>query len=81
MAIPERFMREFGDGPVDQVTPEHILTFLYRPTEGNKPYSKRIRFFQLSFFFNFVRNNIDPDIRNPCDRPMIRKLYRERIPL
>ena len=56
-----------------------ILTFLNRLTEGNKPYTKRIRFSQLSSFFNFVRNNIDPEVRNPCDRPMIRKLYRERV--
>ncbi|MDX2454074.1 site-specific integrase, partial [Desulfosarcina sp.] len=51
-----------------------------RLTEGNKPYTKRIRYSQLSSFFNFVRNNIDPDAKNPCDRPMIRKLYRERVP-
>ena len=80
-AIIERYIREFGDGHVDQVTPEHILTFLNRLTEGNKPYTKRIRYSQLSSFFNFVRNNIDPELRNPCDRPMIRKLYRERVPL
>jgi integrase/recombinase XerD len=80
-AIIERYIREFGDGPVDQVTPEHVLTFLNRLTEGNKPYTKRIRFSQLSSFFNFVRNNIDPELRNPCDRLMIRKLYRERVPL
>jgi integrase/recombinase XerD len=79
-AIIERYIREFGDGPVDQVTPEQILTFLNRLTEGNKPYTKRIRFSQLSSFFNFVRNNIDPELRNPCDTPMIRKLYRERVP-
>jgi hypothetical protein len=35
-AIIERFIQEFGDGPVDQVTPEQILTFLNRLTEGNK---------------------------------------------
>jgi integrase len=80
-AIIERYIKEFGDGPVDQVTPEQILTYLNRLTEGNKPYTKRIRFSQLSSFFNFVRNNIDPELRNPCDRPMIRKLYRERVPL
>ncbi len=80
-AIIERFIHEFGDGPVDQVTPEQILTYLNRLTEGNKPYTKRIRFSQLSSFFNFVRNNIDPELLNPCDRPMIRKLYRERVPL
>ncbi|MEN8760209.1 MAG: site-specific integrase, partial [Desulfobacterales bacterium] len=55
--------------------------YLNRLTEGNKPYTKRIHFSQLSSFFNFVRNNIDPELRNPCDRPMIRKLYRERVPL
>jgi integrase len=80
-AIIDRFIQEFGDGPVGQVTPEQILTYLNRLTEGNKPYTKRIRFSQLSSFFNFVRNNIDPELRNPCDRPMIRKLYRERVPL
>jgi hypothetical protein len=79
--IIERFIHEFGDGPVEQVTPEQILTYLNRLTEGNKPYTKRIRFSQLSSFFNFVRNNIDPKLLNPCDRPMIRKLYRERVPL
>ena len=79
--IIERFIHEFGDGPVDQITPEQILTFLNCLTEGNKPYTKRIRYSQLSSFFNFVRNNIDPDSKNPCDRPMIRKLYRERVPL
>ena len=58
-----------------------ILTYLNRLTEGNKPYTKRIRYSQLSSIFNFVRANIDPELRNPCDRPMIRKLYRERVPL
>jgi hypothetical protein len=36
------------------------LTYLNRLTEGNKPYTKRIRFSQLSSFFNFVSNNSDP---------------------
>ena len=80
-AIIERFIQEFGDGPIDQVTPEHILTFLNRVTESNKPYNKQIRYSQLSSFFNFVRNNIDHEHRHPCDRPMNRKLYRERVPL
>ena len=26
-----------------------------------------------------MRDNIDPDSDNPCDTPMIRKLYRERV--
>jgi hypothetical protein len=78
-AIVERFIQEFGDGPIDQVTPEYILTFLNRLTYSNEPYTKRIRYSHLSSFFNFVRNNINPDVRNPCDTLMIRKLYRERV--
>jgi site-specific recombinase XerD len=52
---------------------------LNRLTDGNKPYTKRIRYAQLSSFFNFVRDNINPDSGNPCDTLMIRKLYRERV--
>ena len=78
--IIERFIQEFGDGPVEQVSPEQIFAYLNRLTDGNKPYTKRIRFSQLSSFFNLVRNNIDPELLNPCDRPMIRKLYLERVP-
>ena len=62
-AIIERYIKELGDGPIDQVTPEQILTFLNRLTEGNKPYTKRIRYSQLSSFFNIVRKNIDPALR------------------
>ena len=48
-------------------------------TNGNKPYTKRVRYSHLSAFFNFVRNNIDSAINNPCDAQIIRKLYRERV--
>lgn len=78
-AVIERFCQEFGDASIDQVTPDQTLTFLNRLTNGNKPYTKRVRYSQLSSFFNFVRNNILSSAGNPCDTPMIRKLYRERV--
>jgi len=40
-----------------------------------------VRYAHLCSFFNFIRNNIDPNSPNPCDTPMIRKLYRERVAL
>jgi integrase len=55
------------------------LSFLNRISNGNKAYTKRVRYSQLSSFFNFVRNNIDPNSVNPCDTSMVRKLYRERV--
>lgn len=78
-AIIDKVCQKFGDGDIDQVTPDEVLAFLNRLTEGNKPYTKRVRYSHLLSFFNFVRNNIDHSLNNPCDTPMIRKLYRERV--
>ena len=80
-SVIDRFCRDFGDCEIDQVTPDDVLSFLNGFTKGNKPYTKRVRYSHLSAFFNFVRNNIDHEHRHPCDRPMNRKLYRERVPL
>ena len=33
-AIIERYIKEFGDGPVDQVTPEQILIYRETATQG-----------------------------------------------
>jgi len=48
-------------------------------TEGRKPQTKRARFTSLLAFFNFAKNNLDPDFINPCDSPMLRKLFRMKV--
>ena len=48
-------------------------------TEGRKPKTKRARFTSLLAFFNFTKNNLDPDFTNPCDSPMLRKLFRTKV--
>ena len=48
-------------------------------TEGRKPQTKRARFTSLLAFFNFSKNNLDPDFANPCDSPMLRKLFRVKV--
>ena len=78
-SVIERFCQDFGDTEIEQVTPDDVLSFLNNFTNGNKPYTKRVRYSHLSAFFNFFRNNVDPEMGNPCDTPMIRKLYRERV--
>ena len=35
----------------------------------------------LTAFFNFVKNSIDPTFRNPCDTPILRKVFREPKPI
>jgi integrase len=78
-SVIDRFCQDFGESEIDQITPEEVLSFLNSFINGNKPYTKRVRYSHLSAFFNFFRNNIDTDMGNPCDTPMIRKLYRERV--
>ena len=58
---------------------EKVLQFFNIVTEGCKPQTKRVRFTHLSSFFNFLKNNLDLNFENPCDLPMLRKLFRPTV--
>jgi integrase len=58
---------------------DNILDFMNQLTEGRKPQTKRARFTSLLAFFNFAKNNLDPDFTNPCNSPMLRKLFRTKV--
>jgi integrase len=79
--IFNQFQAEFGDRGVDTITPEEILSFLTRLTEGNKQTTKRNRYSSLKAFFNYIRNTIDFEIHNPCDTPILRKIFKDQCPL
>jgi len=69
---------EFGVESLEEITTERVLSFLNRITEGRKRQTKRTRYSHLLAFFNFIKNNIDQDFRNPCDTPMMKKLFRAK---
>jgi integrase/recombinase XerD len=71
----------FGNRELESITSEEILAFLTKFTEGTKQSTKRLRYSLLTAFFNFVKNSIDPTFRNPCDTPILRKLFREPKPI
>lgn len=73
-----KFCEEFGTEGVADITIEKILSFLNRITEGRKQQTKQTRYSQLLSFFNFIKNNVDEDFRNPCDTPMLKKLFRAK---
>ncbi len=50
-------------------------------TKGGKQQTKHGRYSHLKAFFNFIRTNLDPFIQNPCDAPMLRKIYRPGKPI
>jgi integrase/recombinase XerD len=71
-----RFQHHFGDVELSTVTSEDILAFISTVTCATKQNTKKLRFTLLSAFFNFVKNSLDSKIQNPCDSPVLRKLFR-----
>ncbi len=74
-----KFCEVFEDHQLDEITVDDIMDFLNQLTDGCKPQTKRIRYSHLSAFFNFAKNNLDSDFSNPCDSPMLRKLFRAKV--
>jgi integrase len=75
----DKFCVLFGDHQLGELTTDDVMEFLNLVTAGCKPQTKRIRYANLSAFFNFMQNNIDPDLSNPCDSLMLRKLFRSKV--
>ena len=65
---------------MNEVSTDDILSFLNRITVGKKSSTKRVRYAHLAAFFNFIKNNLASDLANPCDSPMLRKLFRATTP-
>ena len=75
-----KFCREFDNRILNELSTDDILSFLNRITVGKKSSTKRVRYAHLSAFFNFIKNNLVSDFKNPCDSPMLRQLFRAPTP-
>jgi integrase/recombinase XerD len=64
---------------MEELTVDTIQEFLESITTGRKPQTRKIRYPHLTSFFNFVLNNLIPKFQNPCDSPLLRKLFRPKI--
>jgi integrase/recombinase XerD len=73
-----KFCDEFGNEDLKDITTERALSFLNRVTEGKKQQTKKTRYSHLLAFFNFIKNHIDQEFRNPCDTPLLKKLFRAK---
>ena len=58
--ILSKFQNHFGDLGLSSITPEDILGFMSKVSDGTKQNTKKLRFTLLSAFFNFVINSIRP---------------------
>ena len=75
-SILSKFSDQFCERDLNSITPDDVLSFLTQINQGTKQLTKRTRYSQLTSFFNFVTQNLDPNFRSPCDIPMLRRFYR-----
>jgi len=61
---------------LESVSSEEILTFLTHLSQGNKQATKRTRYATLSAFFSFIKDTYDPEMKNQCDSPLLKKPFR-----
>ena len=78
-SLISKFCQQLGDYEIGQLSVDDVLTFLDQLTDGCKPQTKRVGFARLCSFFNFIKTNISTDFKNPCDSPMLRKLFRPAV--
>jgi len=78
--VLRRFCDQFGERELKSLITDEILGFLTQFTEGCKQSTKRLRYSLLSAFFNFIKGSGDPALHNPCDTPIVRKLFKEPKP-
>ena len=71
-----RFREQFGERELDSIDSDEILAFLTQLTGGKKQTTKRARYSLLKAFFNFIQDTTDANLQNPCDTPIMRKIFK-----
>ena len=75
--ILTRFQNYFGERDIASFSPEEILDFLSKTINNNKQSTKKLRYSLLTAFFNFIRYSNPIQFQNPCDTPILRKIFKE----
>ncbi len=76
-----KFRNRFFERVIDSISEEDVLSFLTKLTFNRKQSTKRNRYSVLSSFYNFTINTSLPDLRNPCDNSVIKKIFRRPHPV
>jgi integrase len=76
-----RFSDQFAERELGSILPDEILLFLTQITEGLKQATKRVRYSLLKAFFNFMINTVDSNLINPCNAPILRKIFKAPKPV
>ena len=66
----------FYERDLESISSDEIFAFLTEMNEGKKQSTKRSRFALLSAFFSFTISSLCPDLKNPCDSTLLKKVFR-----
>jgi integrase/recombinase XerD len=72
-----KFGDVYNDRETDSITTEEVLSFLTDISEGRKQNTRRGRYMTLSAFFNLIINTLRPDLKNPCQSPATKAIFRK----
>jgi hypothetical protein len=75
-----KFRDHFIERELDSISSDEILSFLTSLNDTCKQLTKHTRYAYLKALFNFIHNNLDAQLQNPCDTPMLKKLFRPDVP-
>ncbi|NNK94965.1 MAG: site-specific integrase [Desulfobacterales bacterium] len=79
--VLSRFAAHFSKRDLVSINHEEILSFLVSLTRDNNQSTKRNRYSVLTSFYNFTINTVLPDLPNPCNTAIIKKVFRRPQPI
>jgi len=72
----QHFDSLFFGHELDSIKPDEIYNFLEQMAKSLYKSTKRLRYAQLKAFFNFVIEKCYPDLKNPCNAPLLSRTFR-----
>ena len=73
-----KFKYLLGHRDLETINSDEVLSFLRSISSDTKQATKRLRYIILHSFFSFIINTFDDKIQNPCNRPILRKIFRNK---
>ncbi len=72
-----KFENAFHGRELESIRTEEVISFLAELTYGRKQNTKRSRYMTILAFFNLMINTVQPDMKNPCQSPAARNLFKK----
>ncbi len=72
----QHFDSVFSDRDIDSIKADEIYHFLEQMTKTLSKSTRRLRYAQLKAFFNFIIEKCLPDLKNPCNAPLLSKTFK-----